>query len=225
MIISILTLFPHMFHGPFNESIIKRASDKHLITINLINIRAFATDSYKSVDDHPYGGGHGMIMRVDIIDKALQSIKNPTHIILLDPRGKTYTQKKTQELSRIGHLVLICGHYEGIDERVRTLVDEEISIGNYVLTGGEIPAMVLIDSTVRLIPGVLPKDTAAREESFSLKPDYLEYPQYTRPATYKNMSVPDTLLSGNHKKIASWKTKMASRRKRIFFGNDGDTIT
>lgn len=206
MNISILTLFPEMFSGPFDQSIIKRAKKKKLVDIRLINIRDFATDRYKSVDDHPYGGGHGMIMRVDVIDRALKSIpqRQKSHIILLDPRGTRYTQKKARELAAFDRLILICGHYEGVDERVHNLVNESISIGNYVLTGGEIPAMVITDSVIRLGVGVL-KESVTREESFSQSPKYKEFPQFTRPATYISMGVPGILLSGDHKKIAKWR--------------------
>lgn len=219
MKISILTLFPEMFTGPFDQSIIRRAKEKSLVDIRLINIRDFATDRYRSVDDHPYGGGHGMVMRVDVIDKALSSIKHhvsreKTVIILLDPQGIPYTQKKAQELSQLDHLILLCGHYEGVDERVRTLVDEEISIGDYVLTGGELPAMVIVDSVVRLLAGVLANPKAPQEESFSAASGLLEHPQYTRPPSYKSMKVPDILLSGDHQKITDWQKKQAHVKTR-----------
>lgn len=214
MKISILTLFPDMFHGPFDQSIVKRAIDKKLLSLEYINIRDFATDRYKSVDGHPYGGGVGMILRVDVVDKALQSVKGVKgvneRIILLDAGGTPYTQKKARQLCTLDHLILICGHYEGVDDRIRRLADEEISIGDYVLTGGEIPSMVLVDSIVRLIPGVLTKPEAAIHESFS-KP-LLEYPQYTEPQTYKGMAVPSVLLSGNHKAIDAWRKSEALKR-------------
>ncbi|MBI3577588.1 tRNA (guanosine(37)-N1)-methyltransferase TrmD [Candidatus Gottesmanbacteria bacterium] len=209
---SILTLFPEMFIGPFDSSIVKRAKEKGLVTIDFVNIRDFATDTYKSVDDHPYGGGGGMVLRVDIVDAALKKLKGKK--VLLDPRGERYSQKKAREYSKLDHLILICGHYEGVDERVKSLVDESISIGDYVLTGGEIPAMVIIDSVTRLIPGVLKKEEATRSESFT-QTGVLEYPQYTRPEVYKGMNVPDILLSGDHKKIAEW--RKASSGKRVFF--------
>lgn len=208
MTVSILTLFPEMF-ACLNYSIIKRALEKKKLTIEIINIRSFATDAYKSVDDHTYGGGVGMVMRVDIIGRALQKLKGRK--ILLDPQGKTYTQEKARELAKHKHLILICGHYEGVDERVRSLVDEEISIGDYVLTGGEIPAMVLIDSIARLLPGVLPKG-ATESESFSQ--NSLEYPQYTRPVEYKNMKVPAVLLSGHHAEIEKWRREQARSRTK-----------
>lgn len=220
MHISILTLFPDMFAGPFDYSIVKRAREKGIVTIEFINIRDFATDRYKSVDDHPYGGGVGMIMRVDVVDRALKSVKcHPSknlragvssvtcRKILLDPKGTTYTQMHAKRLSSLDHLILICGHYEGVDERIRQLADEQISIGDYVLTGGELPAMVIVDSIVRLLPEVLASQEATKQESFSNDhdPTLLEYPQYTKPALYNDMQVPDVLLSGNHKNILSWR--------------------
>lgn len=218
MTISILTLFPEMFSGPFDYSIVKRAKEKGRITINLINIRDSSTDTYKSVDDHPYGGGVGMVLRVDVIDRALQSLRGKK--VLLDPRGVTFTQKKAREYAKLDHLILVCGHYEGVDERVKSIVDESISIGDYILTGGELPAMILADSIIRLLPGVL-KEGVTQSESFS--PSLithhsslpLEYPQYTRPEKYKGMRVPDVLLSGNHKKIAAWRISYTGRRKSL----------
>jgi tRNA (guanine37-N1)-methyltransferase len=211
MHISILTLFPDMFDGPFDQSIIKRAVDKKLLTISYINIRDFATDNYKTVDGHPYGGGVGMLLRVDVVDRALQSVRKG-HTVLLDAGGTPYTQRKAKELSSIDHLILICGHYEGVDERVRQLADEEISIGDYVLTGGEIPAMVVADSVARLIPGVLTKPEATVHESFTEA--LLEYPQYTEPQTYKGQGVPPVLLSGNHKVIEAWRRDQAIKRTK-----------
>ncbi len=202
-----------MFRGPFDQSIINRAIDKKLITIDYINIRDFAKDSYKTVDGHPYGGGVGMILRVDVVDSAIKSVKSQkSKVILLDAGGTPYTQQTARRLSTFDHLILICGHYEGVDERIRSLVDEEISIGDYILTGGEIPAMVLIDSVTRLIPGVLGKPEATIHESFSER--LLEYPQYTEPQEYENMRVPPVLLSGNHKKIADWRKRESLKRTR-----------
>lgn len=212
MKISILTLFPQMFTGPFDYSIVKRAKEKGLVSIDLVNIRDFATDAYKTVDDHPYGGGQGMIMRVDVLDRALSSIKTKGKKILLDPSGTRYTQAKAQELSTLNHLILVCGHYEGVDERVRTLVDESVSIGDYVATGGELPAMVVTDSIVRLLPGALQNESSSEEESFSHS--FLEYPQYTRPDVYKRMKVPDILTMGDHQKIESWRQKQARIRTK-----------
>lgn len=204
-----------MFKGPFDESIIKRAKEKKLVEINIHNLRDWAKDKHKTVDDRPFGGGVGMVMKVEIIDEAVKELKKKnnnlaTKVILLDTKGKKYTQKKALNLSKIEYLILICGHYEGIDHRVHDhVVDEVISIGDYVLTGGEIPAMVLTDSIVRLIPGVLEKKNATKYESFSLKTKdrtkVLEYPQYTRPEKYLEWKVPKVLLSGNHKEIEKWR--------------------
>jgi tRNA (guanine37-N1)-methyltransferase len=216
--ISILTLFPEMFRGPFDQSIIARAREKNIVSVSYINIRDYARDAYKSVDDRPYGGGHGMIMRVDIVDRAIQEVKKHhtslrTRTILLDPQGIPYQQSKAKQLSTYDHLICICGHYESIDERIRMLVDEELSIGDYILTGGEIPAMVVVDSVVRLLPGVLKQSNATTDESFSKS--LLEYPQYTRPETYKGKKVPAILLSGDHKKIQQWKETQSIKRTRI----------
>ena len=216
MNVTILTLFPEMFSGPFDHSIVKRAQEKGLITIDFVNIRDFASDNYKSVDDHPYGGGAGMVMRVDVVDRAIENAKcqmlnAKCKTILLDPQGTPYTQTKAQEFSRLDHLILLCGHYEGVDERIRSFVDEEISIGDYIPTGGEIPAMVIVDSVTRLLPGVLKKEEATQTESFS---PILEYPQYTRPETYGGMNVPEVLLSGNHAVIAKWRKKQATLRTK-----------
>lgn len=217
MKISILTLFPDMFAGPFSSSIIKRAQEKNTVTLEYINIRDYSRDTYKSVDDHPYGGGTGMILRVDVVDRALQAVSRQTsdvrqRKILLDPQGTPYTQKIAKSLCTYDHLMLICGHYEGIDERVRSLVDEEISIGDYVVTGGEIPSMIIVDSVVRLLPGVLSKSDATIHESF--ENSLLEYPQYTRPDVYKGIKVPPILKSGDHAKINIWKKEMAQKRTR-----------
>ncbi|MBI2430432.1 MAG: tRNA (guanosine(37)-N1)-methyltransferase TrmD [Candidatus Levybacteria bacterium] len=211
MKISILTLFPEMFQGPFDHSIIKIAREKKLLDISYINIRDFGIGRHRIVDDKPYGGGAGMIMRVDVIASALAKIKEKKRIILLDPQGEKFTQKKAQELSKIDHLILVCGRYEGVDERVRSLADEEISIGDYVLTGGEIPAMVIVDSVSRLIPGVIQQESTLHE-SFSTP--MLEYPQYTRPPVFKKSAVPDILLSGDHQKIIDWRKKEAFEKTK-----------
>ena len=210
MKIDVLTLFPEMFKGPFDASIIKRAQSKGLIEVRVHDLRRWGEGERRNVDDRPYGGGVGMILRVDIIDRALHDLKlkmknEKLKIILLDATGKRYTEQKAQELSEGGHLILIAGHYEGVDHRVHEhLVDEVISIGDYVLTGGEIPAMVVVDSLIRLIPGVLGKDESSLDESHK-EPGYLEYPQYTRPEDYKEWKVPKVLLSGNHKGINDWR--------------------
>ena len=200
---NVLTLFPEMFSA-LDESIIGRGKEKGLIDINLINIRDFSKNKHKKVDDTPYGGGAGMVMQADVVYDAYKSIKDENaKVIYLTPQGKVLNQKKVEELSKQEHLILLCGHYEGIDQRViDKIVDEEISIGNYVLTGGEIPAMVLIDSVSRYVDGVLSEGSIS-EESFSQ--GILEYPQYTRPETFEGVKVPEILLSGHHKNINKWR--------------------
>ena len=202
---NVLTLFPEMFE-PLNYSIIERASKKNLIDINLINIRDFSKDKHKKVDDTPYGGGAGVVVRADVVYDAYKSIQNTNaKVIFLSPQGKKLTQSKVQELAKEPELTLLCGHYEGIDQRVLDeIVDEEISIGDYVLTGGELPAMVLIDSVSRYVKGVLSKDSTV-EESFSK--GHLEYSQYTRPEIFLDKKVPEVLASGNHQKIEEWRNK------------------
>ena len=211
----VLTLFPEMFE-PLKQSIIGRAEEKNLIDINLINIRDFSKDKHKKVDDTPYGGGAGMVMMPDVVYDAVQSVNEPmAKVIYLSPQGKTLTQKKVQTLSQEKHLILLCGHYEGIDQRViDEVVDEEISIGDYVLTGGEIPAMVLIDTVSRYVDGVLSKDSIL-EESFAS--GLLEYPQYTRPEIFRGKRVPEVLLSGHHENIEKWRkeqSKIITLKKR-----------
>lgn len=208
---NLLTIFPHIFDSYFNESILKRAQKKKLISIKIHNIRDFATDKHKTVDDKPYGGGPGMVMKVEPIYRCLKSIKKKrdNHIILLSPRGKTFDQKMAKRLSGFQQLILISGRYEGIDERLKPFVDEEISIGNYVLTGGEIPALVIADAVARLLPGVLGDAESNKDESFTLSSCYLEYPHYTRPEKFKGKKVPKVLLSGHHGKIAAWRKKMS----------------
>lgn len=229
MKIDILTLFPEMFKGPFDESIIKRAQEKNLVEIYIHNLRNWAENKHKTVDDRPFGGGIGMVMKIDTIDKAVNNLKKKNKkskpkVILLDTKGKIFTQNIAHKLSTINHLILICGHYEGVDHRVHDHVaDEVISIGDYILTGGEIPAMVLTDSIVRLIPGVLDKEDATKFESFSpynLQPTndklLLEYPQYTRPKRYLEWKVPKVLLSGNHMEIEKWRKRQSLKlTKRI----------
>ena len=199
----VLTLFPEMFE-PLKQSIIKRASEKKLIDINLVNIRDFSEDKHNKVDDTPYGGGAGMLMKADVVDRAYNSVKSENaKVIYLTPQGKTLNQKIVKDLSKQEHLILLCGHYEGIDQRVLDkIVDEEISIGDYVLTGGELPAMVLIDSVSRYVDGVL-SDESTDEESFSN--GLLEYPQYTRPEVFNDVKVPDVLISGHHENIRKWR--------------------
>lgn len=200
----ILTLFPEMF-TPLKESIIGRATENKFLDINLINIRDFSKDKQKHVDDTPYGGGAGMVIKPDVVYDAYNSIedKENAKVIYLSPKGKTLNQKMVTDLSKEKHLILLCGHYEGIDQRVLDkIVDEEISIGDYVLTGGELPAMVLIDSVSRYVEGVLSNDST-KEETFSN--DLLEYPQYTRPVEFQDEKVPEILLSGNHQEIEKWR--------------------
>ena len=203
MRIDILTLFPEMF-APLKESIIKRAVEDEKVEINIINIRDFATPPHYKCDDEPFGGGAGMVMMCEPLFKAIESVMTPdSKIIYMSPRGKVFNQKYAEDLSKHTHLILICGHYEGIDQRVIDYFHiEELSIGDYVLTGGELPAMVVADSVIRLLPNVINDDSKA-EESFTN--GLLEYNQYTRPADYRGMKVPDVLLSGNHKKIAEYR--------------------
>lgn len=213
MIIDIITLFPNMFQGPFEESIVKRAQDKSLVTINIHNLRKWTTDKRGTVDDRPYGGGVGMVIMAEPIVKAIEELKSSnTKIILLSARGKLWRQKLAVEYSKLNHLILICGHYEGVDERITNFIDEEISIGDFVLTGGEIPSMVLVDSIIRLIPGVLEKSDAVKFESFS--ENLLEYPQYTHPEDFRGLKVPPILLSGNHAEIAKWRHEQALKITR-----------
>lgn len=210
MQIDIITIFPEMFQGVLSESILKRAQDNEKVMFVLHDLRDWATDSHKSVDDSPFGGGPGMVMRVDLVDRAVQDIKKTngdkkTKVVLLDTKGKFFNQQKAGELSTEENLILIVPHYEGIDHRVHEhIADEVLSIGPYVLTGGELPAMVLIDSVVRLIPGVLGNEESLAEESYQ-EEGKLEYPQYTRPAEYKGWQVPEVLTSGNHTKIREWR--------------------
>ncbi len=215
MKISIISLFPDMFTGVFDSSIIKRAQQDGHVSISFFNLKDYGIGSHAVVDDTPYGGGVGMVLKVDVMDSAITAAKEAypskdTRVILLDPKGEQYTQKIAQDLTFHDHLILICGHYEGYDERIRQLVDQEISIGDYVMSGGEIPAMVITESVIRLLPGVLKNDEAHRFESFSEeKGGMLEHPQYTRPAEYKGMKVPEVLLSGHFAKIDEFRQETA----------------
>jgi tRNA (guanine37-N1)-methyltransferase len=214
----ILTLFPDLFEGVFNESIVKRAREAGLVSIATHNIRDYATDKHSMTDDTPYGGGGGMIMKPEPIFRAVEAILDleegqepEVPVILLSPQGRLFTQSVARELSKHPHLVLICGRYEGVDERVRQfLATDEISIGDYVLTGGEIPAMVIVDAVTRLVPGVLGDPGATFEDSHA--EGLLEYPHYTRPAVFRGWSVPEVLLSGNHAEIVRWRRQEALRR-------------
>ncbi|NOY64566.1 MAG: tRNA (guanosine(37)-N1)-methyltransferase TrmD [Nitrospirae bacterium] len=214
MIFDVLTLFPSIIHAYTGESILKRAIEKGIITVNVYNIRDYTEDKHRQADDYPYGGGSGMILKVEPIYNALCHIDKDgrkRYKILLSPGGRLFTQKVAEEFSeRYDHLLLICGRYEGVDERVKHFIDEEISIGDFVLTGGELPGLVIIDAVTRLLPGVLGDENSPREESFTT--GLLEYPQYTRPVEFKGMRVPEVLLSGNHKLIKRWRRKEALRR-------------
>ncbi len=215
----LLTIFPKIFDAYLNESILKRAQkpgragsgfagNKPLVSFHFHDLRDFTTDKHRTVDDRPYGGGVGMVMKVEPIYKALQALpKNKRRrILLMSAKGKTFTQAMANELTNYKQIIIICPRYEGVDERVMEYVDEEISIGNYVLTGGELPAMVIVDSVTRLLPGVLGKDESSVDESHS-EPGILEYPQYTRPEVFRKKRVPKELLSGNHKLISAWRSR------------------
>jgi len=216
MRIDILTLFPNMFSGPFAESIVKRAMDRNLISITIHNLRDWGSGKHKVVDDYPFGGGTGMVMKSEPLFEATEAIKaegacSSAPVILLTPQGRVFNQRIAAELAALDQLILICGHYEGIDERVREhLATDEISIGDYVLTGGELAAMVVVDAVVRQLPGVLGSEDSAKDDSHIS--GLLEYPQYTRPRTYRGWGVPQVLLSGNHAQIAAWRRKQSILR-------------
>ncbi|MEC1940881.1 tRNA (guanosine(37)-N1)-methyltransferase TrmD [Bacillus velezensis] len=215
MKIDFLTLFPEMFQGVLGSSILQKAQEKEAVRFDVINFRAFSDNKHQTVDDYPYGGGAGMVLKpqpvFDAVVKLTAGTDAKPRIILVCPQGERYTQKKAEELAEEEHLIFICGHYEGYDERIREhLVTDEISIGDFVLTGGELPAMMIADSVVRLLPGVLGKEASHVEDSFST--GLLEHPHYTRPADYKGLKVPETLLSGNHAKIQEWRNKESIRR-------------
>jgi len=213
----ILTLFPEMFESPLSFSILKRAREKGILEVCVHNIRDYAEDKHRITDDAPYGGGGGMVMKVEPIDRALKSIvgeRNNDLIVLLTPQGEPFDQESAADLSSYSRIILVCGHYEGVDERVRThLVDREISIGDYILTGGELSAMVIVDAVTRLIPGVLGNDESAFMDSFS--DGLLEYPHYTRPSDYRGLKVPEVLVSGNHKEILEWRRRESLRRTSL----------
>lgn len=215
MRIDVLTLFPRMFEGPLGESIIGKAREKGLLEINVSNFRDYSDNKHQTVDDYPYGGGAGMLLKVQPVYDNIKAIEEAApetkkRVILLDPAGKPFDQKMAEEFSTEEHLVFICGHYEGYDERIRSLVTDEVSLGDYVLTGGELGAMVMIDATVRLLPEVLGNQTSAQADSHST--GLLEHPQYTRPAEFKGMKVPEVLMNGNHKLIEQWQLKESLRR-------------
>ena len=212
MRIDIVSIFPGVFDGPFSESIIKRAREQGLLTVNIINPRDFTTDRHRTVDDRPYGGGAGMVMKPGPIFDAVESVRTPqSHVILTSPQGAPFRQGRAQELAQMEHIIIVSGAYEGVDERIRmTLVDEELSIGDYILTNGSLAAMVFTDAITRLLPGALGCAESAVDESFS--DGLLEYPQYTRPETFRGMSVPPVLLSGNHGEIDNWRRQQATTR-------------
>jgi tRNA (guanine37-N1)-methyltransferase len=215
MKIDVLSLFPDMFTGVFGQSILKKAQEKSAVELQVLDFREFSTNKHRNVDDYPYGGGAGMVLTPQPLFDAVEQLTNRAvvkpRIILLCPQGERFSQKKAEELSQEDHLIFLCGHYEGYDERIREhLVTDEISIGDYVLTGGELGAMVVIDAVTRLLPGVLGKEESHIQDSFST--GLLEHPQYTRPADFRGMKVPDVLMSGNHKNIEEWRKKESLRR-------------
>ena len=220
MKIDILTLFPEMFDNVFNESIIKRAKDKNLVNINIHNFRDNSPLNNKQVDDTIYGGGPGMLLRCEPIFETIDKIE-PGYVVLLSPDGEKFDQKMAMDMSKKDHLIFICGHYEGFDERIKTLSDKIVSIGDYVLTGGEIPCMVMVDSITRLIPGVINSESL---DSESFNDNYLDYPMYTKPYEYRGMKVPDVLVSGDHKKIDEWRRiereKKTKEKRPDLLGDD-----
>lgn len=215
MNIDVLTLFPEMFEGVFGHSILKKAAENEAVTYNVVNFREYADNKHKTVDDYPYGGGAGMVLKPQPIFDAVDDLRSKSgaspRVILLCPQGERYTQKKAEELAEADHLIFVCGHYEGYDERIREhVVTDEISIGDFVLTGGELGAMVVIDSVVRLLPGVLGNQESHMKDSFST--GFLEHPHYTRPADFRGIKVPDVLMSGNHRLVEEWRAKESLRR-------------
>ncbi len=214
MKVDVLTLFPEMFAGPLDASIVQRARNRGILDLKIHNLRSFTHDRHKTVDDRPFGGGPGMILKPEPIFEAVEAIAGPTtRVILMTPGGRPFTQQIAKELSREDSLLFLCGSYEGFDERIReALADDELSIGDYVLTNGALPAMVVIDTVTRLLPGALGDDESSADESFSA--GLLEYPHYTRPAEFRGMKVPEILLSGNHAEIAKWRAEQAERKTR-----------
>ena len=214
MEIDVLTLFPRIFEGPLDESILKRARQREVVTVRVHNLRDFTHDKHRVVDDKPYGGGPGMLMKPEPIFEAVEKLRRPdTCVVLMTPQGRPLQQQRAREFAEKLHLLIICGHYEGVDERVReALVDEEVSIGDYVLTNGALAAAVFVDAVVRLLPGALGDEQGALEDSFG--GGLLEHPQYTRPPEFREMRVPEVLLSGNHEAIARWRAEQARQRTR-----------
>ncbi len=213
MKVDVLTLFPAMFAGPLDESIIRRAREGGRLELTVHDLRGWTHDRHRTVDDEPYGGGPGMLLKPEPVFEAVEDLADEeTRVILMTPQGRSFKQALARDLTASPHLLLICGSYEGFDERIRTLAHEELSIGDYVLTNGALPAMVVIDAVTRLLPGVLGDDASSAEESFS--EDTLEYPQYTRPAEYRGLKVPEVLLSGHHAEIEKWRSEQAEERTR-----------
>ena len=211
MKIDVLTLFPEMFRGPLDASIVNRARESGLLNLRVINLRDYTHDRHKTVDDKPFGGGPGMLLKPEPIFEAVQNLAGEkTRMVMLTPAGRKFNQRIARELAQHEHLLLLCGAYEGFDERVRSLAQDELSIGDFVLTNGALPAMVMIDAVTRLLPGVLGTDESSRDESFSQ--EYLEYPHYTRPAEFRGMKVPEVLLSGNHAQIEKWRREQSRLR-------------
>lgn len=210
----VLTIFPEMFHSPLNFSLIQKAREKGLIGVEVHDIREYAEDRHRMTDDYPYGGGGGMVMKVEPIARALDAVLSENEedcVVLLTPQGEKFSQEMAEEMARLSRIVLICGHYEGVDERVREhLVNREVSIGDFVLTGGELPALVMIDAISRMVPEVLGNRESARQDSFSS--GLLEYPQYTRPRSFRGWEVPEVLLSGNHRELETWRRTESLRR-------------
>jgi tRNA (guanine37-N1)-methyltransferase len=213
MKIDVLTLFPEMFVGPLDYSMVKRARDAGILDFRVVNLRDYTHDRHKTVDDKPFGGGPGMLLKPEPIFEAVETLANEkTRVVMLTPTGRKFSQEVARQLSQQEHLLFLCGAYEGFDERVRTIVHEELSIGDYVLTNGALPAMVIVDAVTRLLPGVLGDDQSSHDESFTN--DLLEYPHYTRPADFRGMKVPEILLSGNHAEIEKWRREQAKERTK-----------
>jgi tRNA (guanine37-N1)-methyltransferase len=211
MKIEVLTTFPEMFTGPLDFSMVKRARETGILDFRVVNLRDYTHDRHKTVDDRPFGGGPGMLLKPEPIFEAVENLASKeTRVVMLSPSGRVFKQQIARELSKESHLLFLCGAYEGFDERVRTIAHDELSIGDYVLTNGALPAMVIVDAVTRLLPGVLGHDESAADESFSH--GHLEYPQYTRPAEYRGMTVPEILLSGNHAEIKKWREEQAVKR-------------
>lgn len=207
----IITTFPNVFDSPLNESILKRAREKGILHITIHNLRNYTQDKHQVTDDYPYGGGAGMVMKLEPLVAAIESLRTlSSKVLLLSPQGKRFDQEEAKRLAELEYIILVCGHYEGVDERITHFIDEEISIGDYILTGGEVAALVIIDAVTRLIPGVLGEPSSSHDETFR---DFLiEYPQYTRPRSFRGLDVPEVLLSGNHKEISKWRRQESLKK-------------